>query len=152
MDPQTIGTYTAIGALAIAIIGQLRGWWESPRRKEERAKVEQDRKLNQAIATALLGRAEVTDNAGGILVPKELGLVAKVDMLDRTVTTLVDRDSRIKALEAAYVSLTTRVDAKDAEQDAAIAAIIAHTFDTGAQANLEAERLKARGTIEGEVG
>lgn len=141
-----LALYLAIGTFALGIIGQMRGWWESPRRKEERDKVEADRRLNQAMATALLGTAEVRDNAGGILVPKAVGLVAKVEnlgldvsilgrdvsTLDRTVSTLVNQDSRIKALEA-----------KDAEHDAAIAAIIAHTFDAGANAQLEAERLRA---------
>lgn len=144
MDPALIALCSGGGTLALGVIGQLRGWWESPRRKEERAKVEEDRKLNQAMAAALLGRAEIRDNAGGILVPKELGLVAKVDELDRTVATIVNQDTRIKALETGFVSLSS----KDAEHDAAIAAIIAHTFDAGARASLEAERLKARGVRE----
>lgn len=135
--------------LALAVIGQIRGWWESPRRKDEREKVEQDRVLNQAMAAALLGRAEIRDRSGGVLVKKELGLVAKHEILQETVTSIADQSKAIAELASGQADLR----AKDAEHDAVIAVIIAHTFDAAARANLEAERLKAaknNGAIDGE--
>lgn len=156
-----LALYIAAGTLILGIIGQLRGWWESPRRKEERDKAQADRELNQAMAAALLGRREIRDHAGGILVPKELGLVAKVDGLERdvsdataTLSTLVDQNTRITALETGYVSLAARVasrETKDGEQDAAIAAILANTYERAADTTLQAEEKRTHNIIEGEV-
>lgn len=123
-----ISTLLTILSVVVGCIGYVRGWWESPERKEER-----DRQ--KAMADALLGEAVVRDRQGKIIDPGKPGLVARTVGLEEAVATLVNQDARIKAVEA-----------KTSEHDTAIAAIIAHTFDSGARSALEAERLRAQNT------
>lgn len=146
-----VSTLLTVLSVVLGFFGYVRGWWESPDRKEERAR-------QKAMADALLGEAPVLDRRGEVIDPGKPGLVA----LQRA------SDDRLSKVEEAFVKLADQgaairtntesiaeLHAKDAEHDAVMAVIIAHTFDAAARANLEAERLKAarknNGAIDGEV-
>jgi hypothetical protein len=84
-------TLAILGITAI-FVGWWRGWWESPRRREARAR-------DKAVAEAILGEPAVHDLAGNIIMPSKPGLVSRTSTLEAAVSTLVDQDTRIKHLE-----------------------------------------------------
>lgn len=82
----------AILGIAGLVVGWWRGWWESPRRRETRAR-------DKAVAEAILGEPEVHDLAGKVIMPAKPGLVSRTSTLELAVSTLIDQDARIKHLE-----------------------------------------------------
>lgn len=93
-----------------------------------------------ALADAILGEPAIRDRAGRKIQDERPGLVARTDVLEDAVTKLVDQDARITRLEHGHL-----------QHDAAIAALIASTFEKGAKSALQAEELKNRDIVEGEV-
>lgn len=93
-----------------------------------------------ALADAILGEPAVHDRAGREIEPASPGLVARTKTLEEAVALLVDQDARIAKLEHGQL-----------QHDAAIAALIATTFEKGAESALKAEEMRQADVVDAEV-
>lgn len=140
-----VSTLLTIISVVIGFVGYVRGWWESPERKEERAR-------QKSMADALLGEAAVLDRQGKELDPGNPGLVHRVSQVEEAVVEfrhmtglLTEVLGRVDAIEHDHKEVSRRVD----DHDTAIASLIASTFERGANAALAVEQ--QRDTINGEA-
>ena len=126
-------TLAILGIVAL-FIGWWRGWWESPRRRETRAR-------DKAVAEAILGEPEVRDLAGKVIAPSKPGLVSRTSTLEQAVSTLVDQDARIKLLET-DVEMLKRRELKDL-------ALIIERAKTAETAGEALKLIRERDTLDG---
>lgn len=154
--PSLNDTYLLVGII-IAIVGQVRGWWESPGKRAQRERDKLIAEQNGEIHIAILGEPEKVDSSGTVIREKRPGLVALQRADSKRLAKVEEAVVGMNHLTGLFTEAMKRMDVQDsrlAEHDSAIAALIATTFDRGASAALEAERLKAANngdTIEGEV-
>ena len=101
MDLDTTSDIVAITVGAITIVGAVFGaWWKWERPRRRRA--EQRGETLNAIATVILGRAEVLDQSGEVALPAQPGVPARIDRLD----TRLDRvDTRLDEVGAEVRSM-----------------------------------------------
>lgn len=146
--PDAATTWGILGAVLVLCIGGFARWWNSAKPARDRAEAGWD---------AILGEAAVLDRRGDIINPGKPGLVALQQASDARLAKVEEAVVAINHLTGMYAESMKRHDVTDgrlAEHDSAIAAIIAHTFDVGAKAALEVERLRAannKSAVDGEV-
>lgn len=101
MDLDTAGDVVAIAVGITTLVGVVVGaWWKWERPRRRRA--EQRGETLNAIATVILGRAEVLDQSGEVALPAQPGVPASIDRLD----TRLDRvDTRLDEVGAEVRSM-----------------------------------------------
>lgn len=147
-------TLTQVGILVgilVGIVGQVRGWWESPgtraRREREQIVAEQNRKIHDAI----LGQPEETDVSGAVIQPARPGLVALQRADSARLAKVEEAVVAMNHLTGLFTEAMKRMDVHEgrlSEHDHAIAALIATTYERGAKTVLEAERLKSKDVVD----
>lgn len=117
--------------------GGLIGWWRTTRPSRDRAATGWD---------AILGEGPILDRNGKVMQEGQPGLIHRVSEVEHAVKTLAEVVANQHAMNRRVEAAEYRLDRHDRRfegHDESIAALIASTFERGANATLTAaERLK----------